>query len=132
MLFRGLNVQLAMNDFDNAAQSLINLGLDQRDLALISGLSSSASVEQQEIHTVAGLVVDQKKELAALARSSTTVGGLLNSLRDKGQPLDFNLEIDNQINAAAIKYNYLDFSNPTGNPKIADISTSRVSSWSSI
>lgn len=132
MLFRGLNVQLAMNDVDNAAQSLINLGLDQRDLALISGLSSSASVEQQEIHTVAGLVVDQKKELAALARSSTTVGGLLNSLRDIGQPLDFNLEIDNQINAAAIKYNYLDFSNPTGNPKIADISTSRVSSWSSI
>ena len=130
MPFRGLNVQLAMNDVDNAAQSLINLGLDQRDLALISGLSSSASVEAQELHTVSGLVVDQKKELAALARSSTTVGGLLNSLKDIGQPLDFNLEIDNQINAAAIKYNYLDYSN--NSLKTADISTSRVSSWSSI
>ena len=130
MPFRGLNVQLAMNDVDNAAQSLINLGLDQRDLALISGLSSSASIESQEIHTVSGLVVDQKKELAALARSSTTVGGLLNSLKDIGQPLDFNLEIDNQINAAAIKYNYLDYSNNVN--KTADISTSRVSSWSSI
>ena len=130
MPFRGLNVQLAMNDVDNAAQSLINLGLDQRDLALISGLSSSASVEAQELHTVAGLVVDQKKELASLARSSTTVGGLLTSLKDIGQPLDFNLEIDNQINAAAIKYNYLDYSN--NSIKTADISTSRVSSWSSI
>lgn len=130
MPFRGLNVQLAMNDVDNAAQSLINLGLDQRDLALISGLASNANVEANELHTVSGLVVDQKKELASLARSSTTVGGLLNSLKDIGQPLDFNLEIDNQINAAAIKYNYLDFSNNSN--KVADISTSRVSSWSSI
>lgn len=130
MPFRGLNVQLAMNDVDNAAQSLINLGLDQRDLALISGLASNANVEANELHTVSGLVVDQKKELASLARSSTTVGSLLNSLKDVGQPLDFNLEIDNQINAAAIKYNYLDFSNNSN--KVADISTSRVSSWSSI
>lgn len=130
MPFRGLNVQLAMNDVDNAAQSLINLGLDQRDLALISGLASNANVEANELHTVSGLVVDQKKELASLARSSTTVGSLLNSLKDIGQPLDFNLEIDNQINAAAIKYNYLDFSNNSN--KVADISTSRVSSWSSI
>ena len=130
MPFRGLNVQLAMNDVDNAAQSLINLGLDQRDLALISGLASNANVEANELHTVSGLVVDQKKELASLARSSTTVGGLLNSLKDIGQPLNFNLEIDNQINAAAIKYNYLDFSNNSN--KVADISTSRVSSWSSI
>jgi len=130
MPFRGLNVQLAMNDVDNAAQSLINLGLDQRDLALISGLASNASVEADELHTVSGLVVDQKKELASLARSSTTVGGLLTSLKDIGQPLDFNLEIDNQINASAIKYNYLDYSN--NSIKTADISTSRVSSWSSI
>ena len=130
MPFRGLNVQLAMNDVDNAARSLINLGLDQRDLALISGLASNASVEADELHTVSGLVVDQKKELASLARSSTTVGGLLTSLKDIGQPLDFNLEIDNQINAAAIKYNYLDYSN--NSIKTADISTSRVSSWSSI
>jgi len=68
MPFRGLNVQLAMNDVDNAAQSLINLGLDQRDLALISGLASNANVEANELHTVSGLVVDQKKELASLAR----------------------------------------------------------------
>ena len=130
MAFRGLNVQLAMNDVDNAAAALINLGLDQRDLVLISGLTSNAGVEQSELHTLSGLVVDQKKELASLARSSTTVGNLLTGLKDIGQPLDFNLEIDNQINAAAIKYNYLDFSN--NSEKVADISTSRVSSWSTI
>ena len=131
MAFRGLNVQLAMNDVDSASQALINLGLDQRDLALISKLSDPATdLQATELHTASGLVVDQKKELASLARSSTTVGNLLNSLKDIGQPLEFNLQIDNQIQAAAIKYKYLDFSNNV--LKTADISTSRVSSWSTI
>ena len=130
MPFRGLNVQLALNDVDSASTALRNLGLDQRDLALISGLATGVQVQPDELHTLAGLVVDQKKELAALARSSTTVGSILTSLTDIGQPLDFNLEIDNQINAAAIKYKYLDYSNNT--MKTADISTSRVSSWSTI
>tara|TARA_B110000483_G_scaffold113552_1_gene137937 strand:+ start:436 stop:2934 length:2499 start_codon:yes stop_codon:yes gene_type:complete len=131
MAFRGLNVQLAMNDVDSASQALINLGLDQRDLALISKLADPATdLQATELHTASGLVVDQKKELASLARSSTTVGNLLNNLKDIGQPLDFNLQIDNQIQAAAIKYKYLDFSNNA--LKTADISTSRVSSWSTI
>ena len=135
MAFRGLNVQLALNDVDNSAEALNNLGLDQRDLDLISGLSS-AGINSDELHTISGLVEDQKKELASLSRSSNTVGGLLTSLKDIGQPLNFNLQIDNQINAAAIKYNYLDYSNPlvggNHNMSVADISTSRVSSWSSI
>jgi len=135
MAFRGLNVQLALNDVDNSAEALNNLGLDQRDLDLISGLSS-AGINSDELHTISGLVEDQKKELASLSRSSNTVGGLLTSLKDIGQPLNFNLQINNQINAAAIKYNYLDYSNPlvngNHNMSVADISTSRVSSWSSI
>ena len=94
MPFRGLNVQLALNDVDSASTALRNLGLDQRDLALISGLSTGVQVQPNELHTLAGLVVDQRKELAALARSSTTVGSILTSLTDIGQPLDFNLEID--------------------------------------
>jgi hypothetical protein len=40
MPFRGLNVQLALNDVDSASTALRNLGLDQRDLALISGLAA--------------------------------------------------------------------------------------------
>lgn len=64
-IYRGLNVQKAMNDVDNKSQSLINLGLDQRDLALISGVNA-LGVVRNEMKTLAGLVDDQKKALYAL------------------------------------------------------------------
>ena len=128
-IFRGLNVQKAMNDVDDPKQSLINLGLDKRDLDLISGITD-AGVNASDFHTLSGLVVDQKKELYSLGESAETVGRLLNGLSDIRQPLLFNLEINDQVQAAAIKYTYLDFS--TNDNKKADISTSRVSSWSTI
>ena len=67
-IYRGLNVQKAMNDVDNKSQSLINLGLDQRDLALISGVNA-LGVVRNEMKTLAGLVDDQKKALYALGEA---------------------------------------------------------------
>ena len=128
-IYRGLNVQKAVNDVDDKALSLINLGLDQRDLKLISGLKA-AGIVTNELHTVAGLVEDQKKLLYSLGESSEAVAAMLVNFQDIQTPLKFNLEYDAQIMAAAIKYNFLDFADNT--VKSADISTSRVSSWSTI
>ena len=50
-IYRGLNVQKAMNDVDNKAQSLVNLGLNQKDLELIRGVS--ATISTNELHTLA-------------------------------------------------------------------------------
>ena len=128
-IFRGLNVQKAANDVDSKSEALINLGLDQRDLKIISGLKA-VGVTTNELHTLAGLVEDQKKQLYSLGESSEGIAGILVNFRDIQQPLQFNLEYDAQIRAAAIKYNFLDFA--TNTVKSADISTSRVSSWSTI
>ena len=131
--YRGLNVQKAMNDVDNKAQSLINLGLDQRDLALISGIAA-AGITTNELHTLAGLVVDQKKSLYSLGESAETLEGILTGLQDIQVSQEYNIQYDDQVRASAIKYNYLDFAlyGTVNETKSADISTSRVSSWSTI
>ena len=130
-IYRGLNVSKAMNDVDDSAAALRNLGLDQRDLTLVSGLTAAGSdVNIREFHTVAGLVDDQKKSLYSLGRASEVVAGQLESLVDIKQSLVFNYRIDDQLQAGAIKYKYFDFA--TNTSKQADISTSRVSSWSTI
>ena len=131
-IYRGLNTTLALNDIDDKDEALLNLGLDRRDLDVISGLSTAlGSGRADEFRTISGLDLDQKKELYAIARSGATLDNLLTGLEDIQQPLRFDLQIDDQLRAAAIKYTYMDFTNPTGPLKSADISTSRVSSWSS-
>jgi hypothetical protein len=131
--FRGLNVQKALNDVDNKSQSLINLGLDQRDLSLLQGITA-AGISTSELHTLANLVEDQKKVLYSLAESSETLSGILTGLSDIQVPQEYNVRYDDQVRASAIKYNYLDFSlyGNANETKSADISTSRVSSWSTI
>lgn len=135
-IYRGLNTTLALNDIDDKDEALLNLGLDRRDLDVISGLATAlGSGRGDEFRTISGLDLDQKKELYAVARSGATLDNLLTGLEDIQQPLRFDLQIDNQLRASAIKYTYIDFANSFGNPnaplKSADISTSRVSSWSS-
>ena len=127
-IYRGLNVQKAMNDVDNKAQSLVNLGLNQKDLELIRGVS--ATISTNELHTLAGLVVDQKKSLYSLGESAETVENLLVGLDDIQVPQEYNISYDDQVRAAAIKYNFFDFA--VNQTKSADISTSRVSSWSTV
>ena len=130
-IYRGLNTSKKMNDVDDPASALINLGLNQRDLTLISRLTANGvDVSIDEFHTVAGLVDDQKKVLQGLSKASEFLVRQLDSLPDIKQSLAFNYRIDSQIEAGALKYNYWDFA--TNNIKQADISTSRVSSWSTI
>jgi len=136
-IYRGLNVSKAMNDVDDQAASLTNLGLNKLDLDLLSGLTSPGTdVSIREFHTLAGLVVDQKKVLYALSRASEVIAGELNALVDVKQPLEYNYQLNSQLQAGAIKYNYFDFSSTApvlrDRIKSADISTSRASSWSTI
>jgi hypothetical protein len=130
-IYRGLNVAKALNDVDDPAAALTNLGLNKEDLELFSGLTAAGTdVNIREFHTLAGLVDDQKKVLYSLGRSSEVMAGELNALVDIKQSLNYNYRLNSQLQAGAIKYGYFDFA--TNTQKQADISTSRVSSWSTI
>jgi hypothetical protein len=132
-IYRGLNVFLYLSDVDNLNEALINLGLNINDLNRIRGLSDS--ITEGELHLLGGLVDDNEKETYSLYRSAFQINSKINSLRDiYSAEYDSNLIINNQLRASAIKYNFLEFKEswPRASVKQADISTSRVSSWSSI
>ena len=128
-VYRGLNLAFRLNDIDNKGEALKNLNLDSRDLDAIRGIRS-AGVGFDELKTISGLDVDQKKELYSIGRAAFDINNYLTTLTDINRPQEYNIRIDDQVRASAIKYSFIDWSNPTST-KSADISTSRVSSWSS-
>ena len=137
-IYRGLNVAKALNDIDDAREALSNLGLNRADFDLIAGLTSSAvGVGISDFHNMAGLESDQKKELESLSEAADSTEVEFIKINDVTVPLKFNLRLDgNKLVGGAIKYNYLDFSSTDGSGnfvnKAADISTSRLSSWSPV
>lgn len=139
-IYKGLNVAFYLGDVDNLTDSLRNLGLDIDDLERIRGLGTNITTEQ--LHLLSGLDIDQEKENYSLYRSSVKLENWLVSLKDISKPLDYNLRVNNQLRASALKYNFLEFGDAPQTPaagdvpyayvKSADISTSRVSSWSKL
>lgn len=128
-IYTGLNVSLFLNDVNNANESLRNLGLHREDFDHIRGLSSVLQTTNQ-FHMLANLDVDYKKEVYANYRSGLAITSELSNVTDFNNGLQFDVRINNQLRAGAIKYKYLDHG--SGTIKSADISTSRVSSWSQI
>ena len=135
--YRGLNLRFLLNDIDDRDAALINLGLNREDLERISGLSASLaggdSTPRQDMRALSGLDIDQEKELYALRISGESVQNNVITIPDVGQTLDLDI-IQNgaRLVSGAIKYNYLNVADRTPfEIKQADISTSRVSSWSS-
>ncbi|MDB4559048.1 hypothetical protein N9000_00090 [bacterium] len=133
-IYRGLNIAKGMIDVDDPVEALRNLGLNIDDLNLISGLTS-ANVDIKDFHSMANLTEDQEKVFSGMLATAQKTGQLVETLPDISVPMNFNILINSQLAGSAIKYNYLDFSGVDGtNWKAAkaDISTSRVSSWSPI
>jgi len=135
-IFIGLNVSNYLSDVADQPTALRNINLNRADLDHIRGLQSSG-LTRDGLHNLSGLNVDQEKQNFANAAGAEVV---TRELLDTPTLLDdsnFNIRLDNQLLAGAIKYNYFDYASinsSTGEPtlKSADISTSRVSSWSQI
>jgi len=133
-IYRGLNIAKGMIDVDDPVEALKNLGLNIEDLNLISGLTS-VNVDIKDFHTMANLSEDQEKVFSGMLATAQKTGQLVDTLPDITVPMNFNILINSQLAGSAIKYNYLDFSTIENNKwkeKKADISTSRISSWSPI
>lgn len=124
----GLNTGFYLNDVNDLEESLSNLGINKEDLDHIRGMAS-AGITKQMFHLLGNLDLDQEKDQFSLYRAGTLIMGELSGMQDTTDGLNSPLRINNQLRAGAIKYNYLDESGAT---QSADISTSRISSWSQI
>lgn len=136
-IYRGLNIAKGMVDVDNPRIALENLGLNREDFDLIAGLTQAGTdVTISDFHAVSGLTGDANKELQSLASTAERSGQIIDGMNDIRVPMDFNLSINNKLVGGAIKFDYLDFTQTDSDTywvkKSADISTSRISSWSPV
>ena len=125
----GLNVESKLTDVKNKNTALQNIGINPLDLDIIRG-SANEGMTRFDWISFSRLSVPLYKTLDRLNRESTAFSGILQQRAGIDQTLFGNLNINGSISGSAIRYRFIDFDD--GNKtKIADISTSRVSAWSS-
>lgn len=123
----GLNIVRRLAEIENKTVALKNIGLDAGDLDKIRGISTNG-VSQLDLRTLSSLDFDAEKVVSSLYSETELYDYLTSSVFDKFSYIDSNLNIYGSIAASSYKYNFIDFA--TSSPKSADVSTSRVSSWS--
>lgn len=123
----GLNIGRNLTDISNAEQSLLNLNLNLKDLEVIRGLTDPGNVSRSDFLGLSGLDVDFETEVASINAETNTYNILTSNVYDKNSVINNNLIVNGQFGSTAIKYLYVD---EAGIVKAADISTSRLSSWS--
>lgn len=136
-IYRGLNIEFNFADIVNNRETLSNLGLSIEDIDLINGKNtddgqglSAFGLTTTDLKMASGLTEDQRRSLYSIAISASETGQLISGLSGINSALENNITINDQIRAGAIKYNYYDYA--SGSVRSADISTSRVSSWSEL
>ena len=125
----GLNVLSQLADVRNKNTALQNLGINPLDLDIIRG-SRSAGMSRFDWISFSRLNVPLYKTLDRFVNESNAFVDITTKRAGADQTLFGNLNLNGSISGSAIRYRYVDFAD--GNKiRIADISTSRVSAWSS-
>ena len=122
----GLRIGNKLTDVENRRLVLQNLGIREADLDIIRG-SVDEGASRGDFINFSRLVQPIFRTLDRYYEDSKTYESVVADRASVSSILFGNLTINGRLDASAIRYRYLD--NTT--LKIADISTSRVSSWSS-
>lgn len=125
----GLNVNRNLADIVNSDAALANIGLNVADLDVIRGAAGTLSITADDIKAVSGLNVEIETYITKLYNDTQQYSAIIDQTAGTTETLKGNLTINGLLGASSIKYKYIDPDNIT--LKVADISTSRVSSWSS-
>ena len=126
----GLNVFSALSDVVDKEQSLNSLNLYSRDLDIIRG-SQNAGATSGDWISFSRLIDPLYRTLDRYKTDSEAYGALLDARAGTERTLFGNLNINGILSGNAVRYRYLDGTGSGAAVKIADISTSRVSAWSS-
>jgi Leucine-rich repeat (LRR) protein len=139
----GIAVPLSLADIPDRKIALENLDINIDDLEIIRGITTSSGDNQENINEGSVFDTNDLQTISNLSapvwrsfdRYINDVSTYQTSLSDSGGA-DFqlrgNLEVAGSINSTAFRYTLLDTTDGTPKLKWGDISTSRVSSWSSI
>ena len=123
----GLNVRTLLADVETKNTAIQNLGLNPLDIEIIKG-STNAGMSRFDWISFSRLKTPLYKTLDRFSNESDTFISILNNRAGTDQTLFGNLDINGSLSGNAIRYRFLEGSNAG---RIADISTSRVSAWSS-
>ena len=130
--FYGLNVSKVLTDVLNTKTSVTNLGLNEQDIAKIHETAAAGAVST-DFESLSNLDQYIQRSLTAYTKEVDAYTDILSFSADPQNKLRGNLEVEGVLGGSALKYQYYDGAeaNPELRVKIADISTSRTSSWSS-
>ena len=123
----GLNVRTLLADVESKNTAIQNLGLNPLDLEIIKG-STNAGMSRFDWVSFSRLKTPIYRTLDRFNNESNTFNAILLNRAGTDQTLFGNLDINGSLSGSAILYRFLE---GTNNGKLADISTSRVSAWSS-
>ena len=123
----GLNIKTELADVRDKNAALLNLGLNPLDLEIIKG-SSNEGMSRYDWFSFSRLKQPIYKILSRFEGESRIFDSILIDRAGTDQTLFGNLDINGSLSGNSIRYRFLDGTNPG---KLADISTSRVSAWSS-
>ena len=126
----GLDVNRYLADAKDADASLRNIGIEPRDMAIIFG-ASSVPTTSNDFRSLSRLKQPLYKILDRFKKDSDQFASILEKRAGTNGLLFGNLNINGRLSGSAIRYRYVDGSGDSATKKIADISTSRVSAWSS-
>lgn len=124
----GLNVRTHLADVLNKTQSLRNIGLPPFDLEIIRG-SANAGMTRHDWISFSRLKQPLYEILDSYQFESRIYQDILRQRAGTDQTLFGNLAINGSLSGNAIRYRYYDWDK--ADFSVADISTSRVSAWSS-
>jgi hypothetical protein len=127
----GLDINRSLADVLDKNVALNNLNLPPIDLDVIRG-SKNAGATLGDWISFSRLSVPIYKNLDRYYQDSSLYNSILDSKAGTNQTLFGNLIINGRLSGNAVRYRYVDGTGPSATIKLADISTSRVSAWSSV
>lgn len=126
----GLNVLSNLSEVEDKDIALNALNLPPNDLNIIRG-SSDAGATRGDWISLSRLTSPIYKTLDRYYQESSLYYSILKTKAGTDSNLFGNLGINGALSGSSVRYRYVDGTGPSATVKIADISTSRVSAWSS-